>query len=52
MNTKLTRPDYTITSSETYEMYIIPSPPILKIAGGNRMIGYAENLYLNSTITD
>lgn len=52
MNTKLTRPDYTVSTSETYEMYIVPSTPILKIAGGNRMIGYAEDLYFNSTITD
>ena len=30
----------------------MPSSPILTIAGGNRMIGYTDKLFLNTTITD
>lgn len=51
-NTKLTRPDYTVSTSQNFEIYIVPSSPILTIAGGNRMIGYTDKLFLNTTITD
>lgn len=52
LNTKLTRPDYTVTTSDSFNMYIVPSIPILKVKGGNRMVGYTDILYLNSTIND
>jgi len=39
-NTKLTRSDYTTTSQSTFELFIVPSTPILTIAGGNRMLGF------------
>ncbi|CAD8190791.1 unnamed protein product [Paramecium octaurelia] len=51
-NTKLTRPDYTVSTSQNFEIYIVPSSPVLTIAGGNRMIGYTDDLFLNTTITD
>ncbi|CAD8121927.1 unnamed protein product [Paramecium sonneborni] len=51
-NTKLTRPDYVVSTTQNFEIYIVPSNPILTIAGGNRMIGFTEALMLNTTITD
>ncbi|CAD8210006.1 unnamed protein product [Paramecium octaurelia] len=51
-NTKLTRPDYTATSQSTFEIFIVPSSPVLTIAGGNRMLGFTQELFLNTTITD
>ncbi|CAD8121951.1 unnamed protein product [Paramecium sonneborni] len=51
-NTKLSRADYTATSQSIFEIYIVPSSPILTIAGGNRMLGFSQELFLNSTITD
>jgi hypothetical protein len=52
LKTKLTRPDYSLITQSTFDIYIIPSAPELKILGGNRMIGYTEDLYLNTTIND
>ncbi|CAD8190779.1 unnamed protein product [Paramecium octaurelia] len=51
-NTVLSRADYTVNSSNRFEFYIVPSSPIIAIAGGNRMIGFSDPLYLNATITD
>ncbi|CAD8072273.1 unnamed protein product [Paramecium primaurelia] len=51
-NTILTRSDYIVKSSSEFEFYIVPSNPVITIAGGNRMIGFQDALYLNTTITD
>lgn len=51
-NTILNRSDYTVKSSSGFEFYIVPSNPVITIAGGNRMIGFTDALYLNATITD